>query len=156
MLTTYHPRETLTDIEDYVTRLSQVDTLIDQLIDGLEDRKRRGIIAPPIVLAKARELLTSMAYVPIEKHPLFASLDLMVIANPNLCTSAHPKYLAPTQTFHETYPGMHLYFETLYQAVLPLIQQTGISGDCTRNSSAPFSSPSIPACTPWGDLRGSR
>jgi uncharacterized protein (DUF885 family) len=84
LLTTYHPRSSLADIEDYITRLSLIETQFDQLIQGLEDRALRGIIAPKPVLTKALSLLAIMAYGPLETHPVFFNVALMVVANQDL------------------------------------------------------------------------
>jgi len=45
-MTDLHPVTSLQDAEDYVTRLEQVDTKFDQLLEGLKIREDLGIIAP--------------------------------------------------------------------------------------------------------------
>ncbi len=48
--TDLHPIDNLQDARDYVTRLRQVDTKIDQLIEGLETRKQAGIHPPEFAI----------------------------------------------------------------------------------------------------------
>ncbi len=42
------------DARDYIARLQGLDTLFDQLIDGLELRKKKGVIAPSFVFPHVR------------------------------------------------------------------------------------------------------
>jgi len=46
----YQPIENAADAEDYVTRLSDIDTWTEQLIEGLEARVQAGIIPPKFIL----------------------------------------------------------------------------------------------------------
>lgn len=48
--TDIHPVETTEDAEDYITRLSQVDTKFGQLIEGLKIREEKGIISPQFII----------------------------------------------------------------------------------------------------------
>jgi uncharacterized protein (DUF885 family) len=44
--TDIHPVTSKQDAQDYVTRLSQVDTKLDQLVDGLQRREKAGVVMP--------------------------------------------------------------------------------------------------------------
>lgn len=46
----YQPIESAADIEDYLTRLSEIDTWTEQLIEGLEARAQAGILPPKYIL----------------------------------------------------------------------------------------------------------
>lgn len=46
----YQPIESITDVEDYLARLSAIDGWVAQLIDGLEARAQAGIIPPRYIL----------------------------------------------------------------------------------------------------------
>lgn len=48
--TDIHPVETKEDAQDYITRLSQVDTKFNQLIEGLKIREEKGIISPQFII----------------------------------------------------------------------------------------------------------
>ncbi len=50
LFTDLHPITDIKDVEDYITRLSQVDTKFEQLIEGLELRRQAGVIAPRMIL----------------------------------------------------------------------------------------------------------
>lgn len=102
LLTTYHPRSSLDDIEDYITRLSLIETQFDQLIQGLEDRAQRGVIAPKPVLTKALSLLAIMAYGPLETHPVFFNVALMVVANEDLSETLKRTIFADTAVLMNT------------------------------------------------------
>ena len=46
----YQPIESLADVEDYLARLSEIDTWVEQLIEGLEARAQAGIVPPKYIL----------------------------------------------------------------------------------------------------------
>ncbi len=46
----YQPIENEADMEDYLARLSEIDTWVGQLIDGLEARAQAGVIPPRYIL----------------------------------------------------------------------------------------------------------
>ncbi len=50
-----HPLNNREDAEDYISRLSQVDEQIAQVIEGLEIRTKSGIIPPDFILRLTRE-----------------------------------------------------------------------------------------------------
>ena len=53
--TDIHPVTNKQDAQDYVTRLSQVDTKLDQLVDGLQRREKAGVVMPHPLGALQRE-----------------------------------------------------------------------------------------------------
>jgi uncharacterized protein (DUF885 family) len=57
LLTELHPLDNLQDVEDYIQRLSQVETQVDQLLEGLVIREEMGIIPPDFIIAMARSNL---------------------------------------------------------------------------------------------------
>lgn len=50
LFTIYHPLNNVEDANDYISRLSQVNTKITNLIDGLERREERGVILPAFMI----------------------------------------------------------------------------------------------------------
>lgn len=75
LMTVVHPFSSRHDVEDYISRLEQVDVQFDQLIDGLTARAERGIIAPQIVLAQAVAGLQGLAFARAQSHPFFTTLS---------------------------------------------------------------------------------
>jgi uncharacterized protein (DUF885 family) len=65
-LINYHRVETVADAEAYITRLASVPVLFDQLIEGLEARRRIGVIPPkfvfPRVLPVCRNIITGAPF----------------------------------------------------------------------------------------------
>jgi len=53
LLTEIHPITSKEDAEDYVSRLSQVDDQVDQLMEGLEQREEIGVIPPDFIIEQA-------------------------------------------------------------------------------------------------------
>jgi uncharacterized protein (DUF885 family) len=53
LFTELQPMETEQDAQDYVTRLSQVERQIGQVIEGLEIRKEMGVVPPSFILDMA-------------------------------------------------------------------------------------------------------
>ena len=78
-----HPLDTKTDIENYITRLGAVDEKFGSLIDGLEERRKLGVVAPTFIINKAISFCNIMIadsgiydafYAPFEQHVTSISL----------------------------------------------------------------------------------
>jgi uncharacterized protein (DUF885 family) len=50
LLVVYHPLENREDVEDYLSRLEQIDLQVDDLLVGLKIRENMGVIPPRMVL----------------------------------------------------------------------------------------------------------
>jgi uncharacterized protein (DUF885 family) len=63
--TDLHPVRNLQDAQDYVTRLAQVDTQVEQLLDGLKRQQAAGVVLPkfyfPWVLGELKDVAQSSA-----------------------------------------------------------------------------------------------
>ncbi len=59
LLTEAHPLKTRENAEDYVARLSKVDTQVDQLMEGLKIREEMGIIPPDFIVKMTRSELVN-------------------------------------------------------------------------------------------------
>ncbi len=57
LLTEIHPIMNKGDAEDYVSRLSQVDDQVEQLMEGLERREEIGVIPPGFIIEQARGVM---------------------------------------------------------------------------------------------------
>ena len=73
--TDIHPVENLQDAQDYVTRLGQVGTKIEQLIEGLELRQEAGIAPPDFAIQWAvYGSLGQFVSTPARQTPLYTNL----------------------------------------------------------------------------------
>ena len=73
LFTTYHPLNNRQDAEDYLSRLSQVGTKLDQLIDGLGRRQEIGNILPAFIIPIVQSDLEETARRPAGVHPYFTA-----------------------------------------------------------------------------------
>ncbi len=72
LFTVYHPLNNVQEADDYVSRLAQVGTKLDQLIDGLDRRLERGVILPAFLLQYVLSDIESLAAARPAAHPYFA------------------------------------------------------------------------------------
>jgi uncharacterized protein (DUF885 family) len=82
--TDIHPVTNRQDAEDYVTRLSQVDTKLDQLIDGLERREELGIVPPRFIVQWALRDLKGIAGASPHSLPFYTAFADKVRALPGM------------------------------------------------------------------------
>ncbi|MFQ5349484.1 MAG: DUF885 family protein, partial [Thermoanaerobaculia bacterium] len=71
---TGHRIDDLRDARDYVERIRRFDTAFDQLREGLELRRRRGIVAPDFVLRLVLREMREFVGVEPHDHPLYLHL----------------------------------------------------------------------------------
>jgi uncharacterized protein (DUF885 family) len=69
-----HQINDLGDAEDYVTRLSLVDTKFEQVLEGLRHREKLGILPPQFVVTKVLEEMRGFINTPIEENILIDSM----------------------------------------------------------------------------------
>ena len=69
-----HQIHDLGDAEDYVTRLSLIDTKFDQVLEGLKYREQKGILPPQFVVTKVIDEMQGFIDTPIEENILIASM----------------------------------------------------------------------------------
>jgi len=69
-----HPISDGNDVEDYIGRLSQIDSKFDQLIEGLELRAQAGIVVPRFSLRQARGSVSEIANSSPEFTPYYRIL----------------------------------------------------------------------------------
>jgi uncharacterized protein (DUF885 family) len=68
-----HQVNNLGDAEDYVTRLSLIDTQFEQVLEGLKHREKLGILPPQFVITKVLEEMQGFVDTPVEENILIAS-----------------------------------------------------------------------------------
>ncbi len=74
-LTGEHPMDTVADAEDYIARLSEIDTQVAQLIEGLEVRHGMGNIPPRNILRMTIGRLRGDIAGPPERLELYTSFE---------------------------------------------------------------------------------
>jgi uncharacterized protein (DUF885 family) len=94
LLTVVHPLSSLRDAEDYVTRLSQASTQLDQLTAALVHRAESGIIAPEVILAQAVANLQGLAFSSSKYHPFYTTLSAGVRSIDAISESERTRLLA--------------------------------------------------------------
>jgi len=62
------------DAEDYITRLSLIDSKFDQVLDGLKHREKLGILPPQFVITKVIAEMQGFIDTPIEENILIDAL----------------------------------------------------------------------------------
>jgi uncharacterized protein (DUF885 family) len=73
LMTQHHRIEDTEDAKDYIARLRQYDTMIAQLIEQIEIREKKGIIAPVFIMESFREALDDFVSMPCEQNILYTS-----------------------------------------------------------------------------------
>ena len=71
LFTAWHPLKSRQDAEDYISRLSQVDAKLSQLIDGLQRRRERGVILPVFLIPVVSETINRIAASTPPSHPYY-------------------------------------------------------------------------------------
>jgi len=94
LLTVVHPLSSERDVEDYMSRLSQVETQFDQLIEELAARAERGVVAPDLILAQAVSGLGGLVYSSARTHPFYTTLSIGTQSIPGLSASERTDLLA--------------------------------------------------------------
>ncbi|KYK35809.1 MAG: hypothetical protein AYK19_10050 [Theionarchaea archaeon DG-70-1] len=79
LFTEYHTITDKKDAEDYITRLSLVDTQVDQLIEGLKLRKEAGVM-PPKYIIEITGIVMSRYLVEGKINPLYEDFEEKVDA----------------------------------------------------------------------------
>jgi len=74
-LDTFHRVETAEDAEHYISRLSKIDTKMDQSMEGLLIREQKGIIPPAFVIEKSLQIMRDFIEQPAEENVLYVSFE---------------------------------------------------------------------------------
>ena len=72
-LDTFHRVKTAEDAEHYISRLSKIDTKLEQNMEGLLIREEKGIIPPTFVIDKSLVIMQEFVGQPTEEHVLYVS-----------------------------------------------------------------------------------
>jgi uncharacterized protein (DUF885 family) len=74
LFTEIHPLTNKRDAEDYVSRLSQVDDQVEQLMAGLKLRQETGVIPPRFIVTAALYALRDLAHSSARTMPFYTAL----------------------------------------------------------------------------------
>jgi uncharacterized protein (DUF885 family) len=79
LFTEYHTITNKKDVQDYITRMSLVDTQVDQLMEGLKLREKAGIMPPEYIIEMTIGVISGYLIVGKE-NPLYEDLEEKVDA----------------------------------------------------------------------------
>jgi len=74
-LDTFHRVNEPEDAEHYISRLSKIDTKLDQNMEGLLIREEMNIIPPTFVIDKSVEIMENFVAQPVEENVLYVSFQ---------------------------------------------------------------------------------
>jgi uncharacterized protein (DUF885 family) len=80
ILINQHKIDNVRDAQNYIARVEKVPSLISQLIDNLENRKERGVVAPNLILDYVIESSENLIVdeSKIDSHPIFSDFKQKV------------------------------------------------------------------------------
>lgn len=73
-MATQHPVASMAEAEDYLARLDQAPTMVDQVMEGLRAREREKILPPTFVVEKVLKEMRAFVAVPPTRNILYTSL----------------------------------------------------------------------------------
>ncbi len=112
-----HQVNSLEDAEDYISRLSKVDTKFSQVLEGIKLRTNMGIIPPKFVIARVLEEMNNFVEQPIEENILYSSF-LNKLEKTDLTSKEKNTLLSDAKSVikndvHDAYNSFIGYFSTL-------------------------------------------
>ncbi len=107
--TDLHPIADKQDAQDYVTRLGQVNTKFEQLIEGLELREQAGIVPPRFAIQWAAYGVHNLASASATRTPFYQTLEEKMGALPDISEAEKESLLKAAE-------------EAINESVLPAFQ----------------------------------
>ena len=119
--TEYHPMQDREDARDYLTRLAQVDTKMEQLIAGLRLRQDEGILPPAILIDASLGDIRSIANSPAIRTPYYQTFEQKLAEIPSLSAAEQRALLAEAESAIESsvLPG--------YQALVKALEDLPVN-----------------------------
>lgn len=116
--TDIHPVTNLQEAQDYVTRLSQVETKYEQVIENMQLSEQAGVITPRFILQWSIGDIRNIAYSPAKTTPFYTSFSKKVTALDNLSNDEKAMLLEAAESEIEVsvipaYLGLVDYLEDL-------------------------------------------
>jgi uncharacterized protein (DUF885 family) len=117
-LTEIHPLATRQDVEDYVSRLAQVDDQVGQLMEGLKLREEAGVIPPKFIVQWTLPNLRRIADSGARSTPFYTAFQVKIGALEELSEADRQAFLeaAATEIDGSVIPAFEMlveYFEYL-------------------------------------------
>ncbi len=112
-LDTFHRVRTTEDAEHYISRLSKVGVKMEQNMEGLAIRERRGIVPPTFVIEKSVTIMRDFVNQPAEENVLYVSFRNKLEQADEVADADRARYLASAKTQIEdvVYPAYRDYIE---------------------------------------------
>ncbi len=112
-----HQVNSLRDAEDYVTRLSKVDTKFEQILEGIKLRTSMGVVPPKFVIKRVLDEMNAFVEQPVEENILYASLAKK-LEKVDIENAEKDEVLAKAKAVikddvHRAYNGFISYFSSL-------------------------------------------
>ncbi|MEZ4645534.1 MAG: DUF885 domain-containing protein [Chloroflexota bacterium] len=95
--TDIHPIITHQDVEDYITRLGQVETKFTQLIDGLQRREAAGVVPPKFILQWTLSDVRRTANSSARNTPFYTALADKLLLMSNITPDEQKELLAAAE-----------------------------------------------------------
>jgi uncharacterized protein (DUF885 family) len=86
------------DAENYIRRVSKFGVALDQIIEGLKEREKRGVTPPRFVIQRVLKEMRDFTGVPAKENPLYAHFEKTVTGLSDLETSDRDELLGRLET----------------------------------------------------------
>jgi uncharacterized protein (DUF885 family) len=112
-LDTYHQVNSAEDAEHYISRLSKIDTKMEQNMEGLLIREEQGIIPPTFVIDKSVDIMQKFVDQPAEENILYVSFKGKLKEADEISEADRDSFLASAKSEIETvvYPAYQSYID---------------------------------------------
>ncbi len=110
-LDTFHRVNTAEDAEHYISRLSKIDTKMDQNMEGILIRGQKGIIPPAFVIEKSVQIMRDFIAQPAEENVMYVSFEGKLDEAEEITEEQKQEFLAAAKTEIENvvYPAYQSY-----------------------------------------------
>ena len=110
-LDTFHRVNTAEDAENYISRLSKIDTKMEQSMEGILIREQKGIIPPAFVIEKSLQIMRDFVEQPAEENVLYVSFKGKLEEAEEITDEQAEEFLAAAKTEIENvvYPAYQSY-----------------------------------------------
>ena len=112
-LDTFHRVSEPEDAEHYISRLSTIDTKLEQNMEGLLKREELGIIPPTFVIDKSLEIMQEFVDQPVEENILYVSFKDKMEESEEFSEEQRSEFLsqAANEIRNTVYPSYQSYID---------------------------------------------
>jgi len=110
---TFHQVNSAEDAEHYISRLSKIDTKMEQNMEGLLIREERGIVPPTFVIDKSVDIMQEFVDQPAEENVLYVSFKSKLDEAEEISASERDIFLASAkmEIENDVYPAYQNYID---------------------------------------------